>query len=315
MTDKFNILRSTSSSQKVWFITGTSSGLGRELVLAALARGDKVIATARTLSNITELKAENKEACHIMPLDVTADFANVQKTAEEAIGVWGHVDVVVNNAGIGILAHFEELGYDGALAQMKTNYLGPLNVTNAFLPHMRARREGTLVFIGSRSAWLSGNPMTGGYCASKAALNAAADNIAAEVAPFGIRVLNALPGGLRTQNRESILRISPSISKSISDYEPVRKRMTEWLTAQMGKETGDPAKTALVIVDIVRGEGFAVSSSHHLDGGDDAKENGKPIWPSMLALGEDAETDIRNKCLQVLHNLDEWKDVSRSIMF
>ncbi|KAH8112312.1 short-chain oxidoreductase [Phellopilus nigrolimitatus] len=274
MTDKFNILRSTSSRKRY----GTSSGLGRELVLAALARGDKVIATARTLSNITELKAENKEACHIMPLDVTADFANVQKTAEEAIGVWGHVDVVVNNAGIGILAHFEELG---------RITLGPLNVTNAFLPHMRARREGTLVFIGSRSAWLSGNPVSISYLA-------AADNIAAEVAPFGIRVLNALPGGLRTQNRESILRISPSISKSISDYEPVRKRMTEWLTAQMGKETGDPAKTALVIVDI---------------------ENGKPIWPSMLALGEDAETDIRNKCLQVLHNLDEWKDVSRSIMF
>ncbi|TDL27961.1 short-chain oxidoreductase [Rickenella mellea] len=289
-----------SLSQKVWFITGTSSGLGLHLVRVALARNDKVIATARTLSTIQHLASDS---CSVLQLDVREPFETISARVAEAISIYGRVDVVVNNAGVGMVGISEDVGSEGYLIPMQTHFFGPLNVTNAFLPHMRERRDGCIVFIGSRSSWKSHLPMYGPYAASKAALNAAAEALSAELVPFNIRVLSVLPGALRTSNWPNLTVLPSSRSSSLSSvrdaYGPMRDATLAHMSTLHGTQPGDPALAAEAIVDVVRGEGAAAGRA----------------WPGMLALGEDAEGDIREKLGSVEGNLNEWKDVTRGITF
>ncbi|KAH8113851.1 NAD-binding protein [Phellopilus nigrolimitatus] len=321
---------------------GTSSGLGRSLVQAVLARGDRVIATARKLDSIRDLVSNPN--VHLVQLDVTEPFAVLRETAARAVERWGRVDVVVNNAGAGMLGISEEVGVEGYQRQFATNFFGALNVTHAFLPHMRARRAGTITFIGSRSSWRSNVPMLGTYASSKAALSSAAEALSVELAPLNIRVLTVLPGGLRTSawDNMNLLPTAPdallpplsaSASRNdvntrtlstqphatatsdgeqhLSDYADLRTRQLAWMYGQIGKEPGDPDKCALAIVDVV---GFDDGS----DGGEGDRntkaERGRG-WPElgMLVLGSDAEANVREKCVQVVRNLDEWADVVRGV--
>ncbi|EIN09067.1 short-chain oxidoreductase [Punctularia strigosozonata HHB-11173 SS5] len=275
--------------QKVWFVTGTSSGLGRAIVYSALSRGDKVIATSRTLASIRDLQSP---CCHIMQLDVTDSPAVLDKKAEEAIRIFGRVDVVVNNAGFGAFGIAEEIGAEGFMKQYQTNVFGVINVTNAFLPHMRARRDGTIVNVGSRSAWRTSVPMIAAYTSSKAALRALTETMAVEVAPFGVRMLLVEPGGLRTanfNNKQVLERRRPSPEA----YDRTRQAALAWVDSITGKEPGDPFRAAHAIADVVRGEGAA---------------RNRP-WPGQLILGEDAAQDVRAKAEAVIRHLDEWKDV------
>ena len=130
---------------------GTSSGFGRALVQAALARGDCVVATARTLSSIADLPETEK--LQRMQLDVTEGFASLKGKLNTAAGFWGRIDVLVNNAGSGWPTIVEEGGTELLRRQFEVNVFGLLDVTNAVLPHMRARRSGTVVHIGSRTSW------------------------------------------------------------------------------------------------------------------------------------------------------------------
>ncbi|KAI5118164.1 hypothetical protein M0805_005786 [Coniferiporia weirii] len=333
---------SPSVPGRVWVITGTSSGLGRLLVEDILARGDRVIATARKPDSIRDLLTKFDDASnpriHLLQLDVTAPFSALQEAAAVAVGKWGRVDVLVNNAGAGMLGISEEVGVEGYKTQFATNFFGALNVTNAFLPYMRKRRSGTIVFVGSRSSWRSDVPMLGTYAASKAALSAASDALSVELAPLNIRVLNVLPGGMRTPNWDNMIllptsphAIQPSSSitvadtngnaaqhdaeQHIADYAALRARQLAWMYAQTGTQPGDPEKCARAIVGVVCSAGAD-------DGGDSnaATKDGSPKaggrgWPdlNMLVLGSDAEANIRDKCARVVKNLDEWKDVVKGV--
>ncbi|KAL5523046.1 hypothetical protein ACEPAF_1313 [Sanghuangporus sanghuang] len=319
------------SESLVWVITGTSSGLGSALVQVALARGDRVVATARNIESIRHFTSDPKttERVLIACLDVTAQFAEIRSLADEVVGKWECIDVLVNNAGVGMLGITEEVGVEGYKKQLDTNFFGPLNVTNAFLPYMRARRRGAIVFVGSRSSWRAHVPMYGTYASSKAALIAMAESLAVEVAPLGIKVLNVLPGGMRTQNWQKMTLLPtspdsllPTVAKTditrqagseiiyrngemhtdgeakertdeyIADYAELRNRQIEWMNKVPCE--GDAEKCARAIMDIV---------------------TGKKSWPELglLVLGTDAEANIREKCNTVLRNLDEWKDVVRGV--
>ncbi|KIJ30730.1 hypothetical protein M422DRAFT_36444 [Sphaerobolus stellatus SS14] len=282
------------SGKKVWFITGTSSGLGRGLAVTALDRGDKVIATARNIEAIRDLKVQG---AYVMQLDVCEDFSVIQRKAEEAISVYGRVDVVVNNAGFCMFGALEVVGAEGYLQQYKTNVFGVINVTNALLPHMRQRGEGTIVIVGSRSGWKT-QAAVRPYASSKAAVHAIADSLTEELRPLGIRVLLIQPGSIRTQMVPNS-QLKPASTVQPLDYVSYHVLCAKVLASVHGKQPGDPQKAVNIIADIVRGEGCAVGKR----------------WPDVIVLGEDAENDIRSRCQQVLARLDdtEWKDVARQV--
>ena len=169
----------------VWLITGSTSGFGAEFVKSLLAKGDKVIATARNTSKISHLQ---EAGAAILKLDLTADQTDFDKLAEAATAIYGGVDVLVNNAGYSHFSTIEDDRYDFVcerilgnskshfissrenwIKQFQTHVFGPLGVTRSFLPQFRARKSGTLVFLGSTAAW-GGIPTLGAYCASKSAL-------------------------------------------------------------------------------------------------------------------------------------------------
>lgn len=181
---------------RVWFITGCSTGFGRALAEAVLAQGERVIATARKQEHVQEFEDRFPGRARALALDVT-DAAQVRAVADTAIAHFGGVDVLVNNAGYGTLGAIEEIRADEAQAQFATNVFGALAVTQAFLPHMRERRRGHILNVSSVSGFVS-RAGTGIYSASKFALEAISEALAQEVAPLGIQVTIVEPGAFRT---------------------------------------------------------------------------------------------------------------------
>jgi len=280
-------------SPQVWFITGTSSGFGHRLVPSALARGDRVIATARSLEKVKGF--EESDNLRLLQLDVTDSEASIKATVAEAVAIWGRIDVLVNNAGYGVCGLFEEAGVQFLKEQYNVNVFGVLTVTTAVLPYMRARRSGTIVIVGSRSAWREA-PGIMPYCSSKAAVHSIGEALAAEVAQFSIRVLIVAPASFRT---EGMLSYPYFTGNPIPDYDAMRNAGQKQVNSMIGKATNDPKKAVEAICDVVRGEGVA---------------KGKE-WPLYLMLGKGCEEDVRSKCTKVLSVLDEWKDVTRAMEF
>ncbi|WP_283606284.1 SDR family NAD(P)-dependent oxidoreductase, partial [Mycolicibacterium poriferae] len=183
-------------SGKVWFITGTSRGFGREWAIAALERGDKVAATARDVATLDGLAAEHGDALLPIQLDVTdrdADFAAVKAAHDH----FGRLDIVVNNAGYGQFGFVEELSEDEARAQIETNVFGALWITQAALPYLRAQRSGHILQVSSIGG-ITAFPNVGIYHASKWALEGFSQALAQEVAEFGVHVTLIEPGGFAT---------------------------------------------------------------------------------------------------------------------
>ncbi|EAW12183.1 putative short-chain oxidoreductase [Aspergillus clavatus NRRL 1] len=278
---------------QIWLITGTSSGLGTEFVTQALARGDKVIATARDITKIAHLAAAGAAT---MQLDVTAPQAEMDAKAVEAIAVYGRVDVLVNNAGYMQFGTLEDLKYEDYLSQFNTNVFGIINITKAFLPHFRQRRQGVVVAIGSSVAWKA-FPTVGAYCASKAALHSIMETLSQETASTGIKTLLVEPGQFRT----NILDATKSmfVETSVPEYRDLVDASLTMFRSANGRETGDPRKGVARVIDVVKGENAA---------------RGK-AWPNLLPLGGDAVDALRGKCLDTLRMLDEWKDVSTGTDF
>ena len=183
-------------TSKVWFITGTSRGFGREWSIAALDRGDRVAATARNTDSLQDLRERYGDAVLALPLDVT-DRAAVIAAVGQAHAHFGRLDVIVNNAGYGLFGMVEEVSEAEARAQIDTNVFGALWVTQAALPYLREQGSGHLIqvsSIGGISAFMN----TGLYHASKWALEGFSQSLAQEVAPFGIHVTLIEPGGFST---------------------------------------------------------------------------------------------------------------------
>src|SRR6058998_4101868 len=201
------------SEQKVFFITGASRGLGVDLARAALDAGHAVVATGRSTDSVAAAIGAHDNLL-VAQLDVT-DPASAQAAVDAAVARFGRIDVLVNNAGNFIAGTFEEIPDVDFRAQLETNFFGPLNVTRAVLPVMRAQRSGHVVTISS-IAGIVGGEFNSAYAASKFALEGWMESLTPEVAPFGIRTMLVEPGFFRTELLEDTSTIWPE--PSIDDY-------------------------------------------------------------------------------------------------
>jgi NAD(P)-dependent dehydrogenase (short-subunit alcohol dehydrogenase family) len=227
---------------KIWFITGSSRGFGRQFAQAALERGDKVAATARNTDSLADLVAAHGEAVLPLKLDVTdkaAAFGAVQRAHEH----FGRLDVIVNNAGHGLFGAVEELTEQQVRGQMETNFYGALWVTQAALPLLRAQNSGHIVQI-STVGGVTSFPNLGGYNASKWALEGLTEALAQEVAGFGIKVTLVEPGGFETDWAGS----SATFATQLPAYDDLR---TAVAAAWSDVESGDPAATGPALLKIV----------------------------------------------------------------
>ena len=232
---------------KNWFITGTSTGLGRAVAEAALARGDRVAATARDTTSIQPLVDRFGDAVLPIQLDV-GDRAACVAAVDRAAEAFGALDVVVNNAGVGVIGAVEETSEDEARAIFDTNFFGPLAITQAALPYLRGQRRGHVVQMSSIGGLIA-FPMVGFYNASKWALEAMSDALAQEVAEFGIKVTLIEPGAMRTGWANGSM---PIVSNPIGAYESALEARLEMMTDERDlRQPGDPARAAEALLRVV----------------------------------------------------------------
>jgi NAD(P)-dependent dehydrogenase (short-subunit alcohol dehydrogenase family) len=236
------------TEKQVWFVTGASRGMGVEIVKAALAAGHAVLATGRDPQAVSRAVGAADDLL-VAKLDVTRP-EDAEAAMTSAVERFGRIDVLVNNAGNFYAGFFEEIPSEDFRSQVETNLFGPINVTRAALPAMRARRAGLVVTMSS-IAGISGQPFVSAYAASKFGLEGWMESLAPEVAPFGIRTMLVEPGFFRTEllTEESTKYPAPSIE----DYaETTRATVTAW-KAMNGQQGGDPAKLAKALVQLASG--------------------------------------------------------------
>ena len=266
-----------------WLITGSSSGLGRDLARAVLDAGHNAVLGARNPSSVKDLADAHPDTALAVALDVT-DHAQVAGAVQAGEKRFGGVDVLVNNAGYGYRAAVEE-GDDADVATLfATNFFGPVALIKAVLPGMRARRHGAIVNISSIGARIS-PAGSGYYSASKSALEGMSGSLRKELAPLGISVTVVEPGAFRTDFAGRSLQQSATV---IADYaETAGKRRKEVDTAH-GTQPGDPARAAAAIITAV--------------------EDDEP--PALLLLGTDALKAIRGVVNAQLAELKGWENTS-----
>ncbi|WP_194897749.1 SDR family oxidoreductase [Catenulispora pinisilvae] len=236
---------STDRSTKTWFITGASRGFGRIWAEAALKRGDRVAATARRPETLQPLVDAHGDAILPLALDVTDRDAAIA-TVGRAVATFGRLDVVVNNAGYGLFGMVEETTEEQARAQVETNLLGPLWVTQAALPYLREQGSGHILQVSSIGG-LAAFPTLALYNASKWGLEGMSEALAQEVGPLGIRVTIVEPGPYGTDwSTASAVHTEP-----IAAYEPIREARRASATARAPQ---DPRATADVILELVDAE-------------------------------------------------------------
>ncbi|OLT53285.1 short-chain dehydrogenase/reductase [Corynebacterium sp. CNJ-954] len=232
----------------VWFITGTSRGLGRELVKHLLNRGDRVAATTRSAERLLT-GLEGTDTTHLLPLQVSlTDQAQVVDAITEATARFGSIDVVVNNAGYGHLGAVEETSEADVRAMLDVQVNGTWNVIRAVLPQMRAARSGHIINVSSILGVLS-FPGWGLYCAAKYAVEGLSESLAAEVTDHGIRVSIVEPGYFNT---DFLTDNSLALATNVSDAYPAIREMISVHQAMPGSQLGDPVKAAAAFVTIAQ---------------------------------------------------------------
>ncbi|KAI6091840.1 hypothetical protein F4821DRAFT_225701 [Hypoxylon rubiginosum] len=277
---------------QTWLITGCSSGFGELFVRQIRALGDNVIATGRNAS--TKLSHLKETGAAILDLDVSAPPDVIEAKLAEAWALYPDgIDVVVNNAGYILSGAIEELTNSEMEDIFRTNVHGPLNVTRAILPKLRAKGKGTLLYVSSQAGWHA-DPGAAGYCASKFALEGAVECLALELAIFapGIKVLIVEPGYFRTRAFANINHVPPRIPE-YADFNAAVRKVEAGI---VGHEPGDAEKAVSVMVDLVKGTGVAA---------------GKEI-PLRVPLGSDGWARIRAKCENTIKICDEWEEVAKS---
>jgi len=272
---------------KVWFITGTSSGFGRSLVEELIERGERVVATARDPRILNDLVARAPERVLALQLDVTKP-QEIDSAVASAIGRFGAIDVLVNNAGYSVVGALEETSEAELRAVFEPMFFGAVATTQALLPHMRERRSGTIVQITSVGGMITA-PGFGPYCAAKHALEAVSEALAAEVAPFGMRVLIVEPGAFRTRLFGSAFRAMPTLPAYAETVGATRA----YVEKEAGAQAGDPVKAARAIIETV--------------------DAGAPNL--RLPLGADAVSGIRAKLAQVTSDLNSTERVALATAF
>ncbi|MGY2737199.1 oxidoreductase [Sphingomonas sp. UYP23] len=267
---------------KTWFITGVSRGLGKALAEAALARGDTVLGTVR---EGTPALATDGGTFHVIPLEIT-DAVAVKAAIDEAFAKHGPIDVLVTNAGYGLLGAIEDATENDTAHLFDVNVFGPLRLIQAALPHLRAQASGHIINITS-IAGRAPIASSGVYAAAKSAMEGLSQSLAQEVAPFGIKVTAVAPGGFRTDflSDHSIRRSSGDSSDAYA--ETVGAALAH-LGEIAGHQIGDPARGAAAIIAAV-----------------DADQP-----PLHLLLGSDALRRTREKLTTVAREIDDWEAVT-----
>ena len=228
---------------KVWLVTGSASGLGRAIAEAVLASGDRLLATARDPGRLEDFVKRYGDRVRTAPLDVS-DEAAANAAVQAAVAAFGRLDVVVNNAGYGDLAPFEQVSAERFKALIDTDFYGVVNVTRAALPIMRKQRSGCILQISSVGGRL-GLPGNTGYHAAKWAIGGFTESLAQEVAPFGVKVCALEPGGMRT---DWGTRAGKGMPVLLPDYEASVGALAKTLEDHWGHENSDPAKVAQVVL-------------------------------------------------------------------
>ncbi|HTN86926.1 MAG TPA: oxidoreductase [Sorangium sp.] len=278
----------TSENKRVWFITGASRGIGAEIASAALAAGDQVVATARDPRSITD-RFGRPEALLPLALDVT-DEASAAAAVEAAVARFGRIDVLVNNAGYGVVGAIEETQGDEVRRVFETNVFGLLAVTRAALPQLRKQRAGLILNLSSVGGYRSG-PGFGIYCSTKFAVEGISEALHAELAPLGIAVTVLEPGYFRTEFLEA--KSAVATEKVIADYAETAGKVRSYAKEVSLQQPGDPVRLARVVVELSRAK--------------------NP--PLRLPLGTDAIAAIEAKNVFVTQELAAWRAVSASTDF
>ena len=252
---------------KVWLVTGSASGLGRSIAEAVLASGDRLLATARDPRRLEDLVQKHGARIRATALDV-ADGEAAYAAVQAAINAFGRLDVLVNNAGYGDVAPFEQLSPERFKADVDTNFYGVVNLTRAALPIMRKQKSGWIFQISSVGGRLA-LPGSAPYHAAKWAVGGFTEAVAQEVAPFGVKVTALEPGGMRTNWGT---RAHEDIPKLLPDYEPSVGAVVKALHSLWGHENSDPAKVAQVILRLAASDRLP---AHLLIGSDALRYTGE----------------------------------------
>jgi NAD(P)-dependent dehydrogenase (short-subunit alcohol dehydrogenase family) len=275
------------TDKKVWFVTGAGRGMGVDIAKAALAAGNAVVATGRRPEAVERALGGAQEDLLVVKLDVTSP-ADAEAAVQTAVERFGRIDVLVNNAGNFYAGFFEEISPEDFRAQIETTLFGPMNVTRAVLPVMRAQRSGLVVAISS-TAGIVGQEFCSAYAASKFGVEGWMESLTPELAPFGIRTMVVEPGFFRTEllTPESTNYAEPSIE----DYaERTEQTVAVW-NSMNGQQGGDPAKLANALVQL---------------GGQDEP-------PLRFAAGADAIATVEQKAKDLLAQADAYRELSSNL--
>jgi short-subunit dehydrogenase len=277
-----------STLSRVWFITGTSTGFGRLLTEEVLKRGERVIATARDVSQLSRLTQQYPDRMQTLTLDVT-NPQEIISVAQSGIAAFGQVDVLVNNAGYGVNGAIEEVAEDEFEPMFQTNIYGLIRVTRAFLPHLRQRRSGHIFNLSSIGG-LIGSAGWGFYNTTKFAVEGFSEALAEEMKPLGVRVTVVEPGPFRT---DFLGRSGKLARQELVDYAATAGKAREYLKTQSGKQPGDPKKVVEAIIT--------------------AANSPKP--PLHLILGRIALTRFRHKLSDWQQEIAAWENLTTDADF
>lgn len=274
---------------RTWFVTGASAGFGRILTEKLLEQGEQVAATARRPEALADLSSRYPDNLITPQVDVT-DAVQIERAVSEAIARFGRIDVLVNNAGYGVVGTVEEVSDLEARQQFDVNVFGLLNVTRPVVAHMRGNRAG-LIFNISSIAGLTSGATFAIYCASKHAVEAISEGLAASVKPLGIKVVTVEPGAFRTRfhNGQSLQHAAIQIN----DYAELRAGTEEWLEGIDGSQPGDPAKLCDALIALAD----------------------EPNPPLRLLCGQDAYDRAIQKLDALKADFDRNADLSRSMVY
>lgn len=275
-------------SKKVWFITGSSAGFGRELAEELLEQGFRVVATARKPETLNDLAEKYPEMVRAVRLDVT-NREEVRAAIAGAISEFGRIDVLVNNAGYGSIGALEEFEDEQIRRQFETNFFGAIDIIRAALPALREQKSGHIINFSSVGGFVS-FPSAGLYCASKFALEAMTEALAGELAMHGIKATIIEPGAFRTEFNGSALDIAKNEQPGIY---PTTQQFAGWLRSNDGNQPGDPRKAVKAIIQMVESE--------------------NP--PLRLPLGADALAAIEEKLESVRQDIEPWREIGINTAF
>jgi NAD(P)-dependent dehydrogenase (short-subunit alcohol dehydrogenase family) len=265
---------------KVWFITGCSTGFGRELAKAVLERGYRAVVTARNPAKVEDIVAGHQDRALVLELDVT-DSVEIDAAVKSAKQHFKRIDVLVNNAGIGYFGAVEESDEEEVRRMFEINFFGLSRMTRTVLPIMRAQRSGHIVNISSIGG-LRSFPALAYYNATKYAVEGFSESLSLEVAPLGVKVTIVEPSGFRT---DWAGRSAAESKTRIADYAATAGKNLENLRDYSGKQPGDPIRAAAAIIAAVE----------------------SPTPPLRLLLGKAALNGARAKLDMLKKDFDEWE--------